>query len=100
MSKHAPEEVEEVGHAKSFTATPADRERGIGKSMLTLNIKGKSFRHSNPLMSNPVDESVFEMLNELRWSGGSRGGSRDGDGVSESDGSSKYSGIWGNLAIR
>jgi hypothetical protein len=38
----------------TFTATPEDRAKGIGKSTLTVEVKGKRVRHANPLMSNPV----------------------------------------------
>jgi hypothetical protein len=76
-------EADEAAHTKSFTATPADRAKGIGKSMITLSIRGKTFTHPNPLMSNPVDGTEFKMLNQFSSSSGSR------DGVSESDNSSK-----------
>jgi hypothetical protein len=41
--------------APTFTATPEDRAKGLGKSTLTLESKGRGrIRHANPLMSNPV----------------------------------------------
>jgi hypothetical protein len=39
----------------TFTATPEDRAKGLGKSTLTLEPKGRGrIRHVNPLMSNPA----------------------------------------------
>ncbi|KAF1914946.1 hypothetical protein BDU57DRAFT_453212 [Ampelomyces quisqualis] len=48
------EEVVADMREKSFGATLEDRAKGIGKSTLTIEVKGKRVRHANPLMSNPV----------------------------------------------
>jgi hypothetical protein len=47
---------QEVGREEpTFTATPEDRAKGIGKSTLTLQGNGgRRVRVANPLMSNPV----------------------------------------------
>lgn len=53
------EEVEQehvvVKKDPTFTATSEDRAKGIGKSTLTLDVRGRGrIRHANPLMSNPA----------------------------------------------
>jgi hypothetical protein len=55
---------EVVADTSRFTATPSDLGKGIGTSTITFRIKGKTFSHLNPLMSNPVTSDKLARLEE------------------------------------
>jgi hypothetical protein len=58
-----PEEAEEVvAETSNFTAIQSDLDKGIGTDTITFHLKGKTFRHANPLMSNPVTDDDLELI--------------------------------------